>query len=192
MICANNALRRHIRRWAREEQNDRHHHGRCGLRWRFLSARFRPKLHWGSKKANPPCRPGEANFSWRSGEANFPPAKANSRRRPGQANLTRCPGQQASGGRCHAITLEVPRALRGKRSALTGRVTRQADRERSCSLHPDAAGEDRVGEFGCGPGQGSAGTQQHELDGAEIRKPVTTRHFGQARRYQVCRKNRDA
>jgi hypothetical protein len=192
MICANNARRRHIRRWAREQQNDRHHHDRCGNRRRFLSARFRPKLHWGSKKANSPCRPGEANFSWRSGEANFPPAKANSRRRPGQASLTRCPGQQASGGRCHAITIEVPRALRGKRSALTGRVTQQADGEQTYQLQPDATGEDSLGEFGGRPAQGSAGTQQHELDGAEIRQPVTARDLGKARRDQVCRKNRDA
>ena len=179
-------LRRHVRRWAHEEQSVGNDPGRRGLGRRSFSPRLRPKLDWRGQKANSASRPGEANGAWRSGAASSPQAK--SHRRRCEANLTRHPGQQAGIGGCLAIPLEVPSTLRGKRSALTQRVYAPG----GLPLHSDTASENRVGEFGGWPAQGSARTQQHELDGAEIRQPVTTRHLGKTRRDQLAWENRDA
>ena len=113
-----------IGRWAHEEQSGSNHAGRRGIRRRLVSARFRPKRDWRRQKANSPRRPGQADTARRPGEANFLPGEtksceAESGRQRCQAGRARRAGQQASGGRGLSL-IEVPCALRGKRSALIG------------------------------------------------------------------------
>ncbi len=145
-------------------------------------------------KQTPLRRPGETNFPWRPGEAQFHwRGKARSDRRTGEANLARRPGQQAWAGRRLSVpNIEMPCTLRGKRSTQARGIAHQAGGQQACPLQPDAAGENGLGEFGGGSAQGSARTEQNELDGAEIRQPVTARDLGKAGRDQVRRENRDA
>src|SRR5271155_3208371 len=69
---------------------------------------------------------------------------------------------------------------------------RYGQRSASSELHPYAACQNGVREFGGRSAQGSARAEQNDFDGAEIRQTVTTREFDQARRDQAPWKNRDA
>ena len=196
VVCARSVtdgLRQHVRRWAHEEQSAGNDPDRGGIRQRLLSSRCCPKRRRRNEEAEFHWRPGETKFDWWPGEASFlcepgeaKSAEASSRRQRGEATLTRRPGHQARVGRC------LPVALEGKRYAVIEPAKTRNGREPPYQLHPNAAGEDGLGEFGGRPSQGSAGTEQHELDGAEIRQTVTIRDFGKARRDQLARENRDA
>jgi len=183
----------HTRRWAHEEHSAGNDPGRDRIRQRLLSSRFRPKLDRRSQKTEYYRRPGEAKFHWRAGQTNCPrrPGKTSARWLPGEATLTRRSRQQANVGRYRSITIpEVPCTLCCKSSALSRRLKGGGDRPGP--LHPNAAGEDGLGEFGGRPNEGSAGPEQHELDAAQIWQAVIGWDLGKARRDQLARENRDA